>query len=83
MVKFFVGWRQMILLTLFTLLAVSAVAQEQELDPMAGKKLFNANCAACGRWFGEFNVQYAVDLIDIFHGKIVDIFANMIFECVI
>lgn len=47
MVKFFVGWRQMILLTLFTLLAVSAVAQEQELDPMAGKKLFNANCAAC------------------------------------
>jgi len=47
MVKFFVGWRQMILLTLFTLLAVSAIAQEQELDPMAGKKLFNANCAAC------------------------------------
>ena len=47
MVKFFVGWRQMILLTLFTLLAISAVAQEQELDPMAGKKLFNANCAAC------------------------------------
>jgi len=47
MVKFFVGWRQMILLTLFTLLAVSAIAQEQEPDPMAGKKLFNANCAAC------------------------------------
>jgi mono/diheme cytochrome c family protein len=47
MVKFFVGWRQMILLTLFTIVAISAVAQEQELDPMAGKKLFNANCAAC------------------------------------
>jgi len=26
---------------------VSAIAQEQEPDPMAGKKLFNANCAAC------------------------------------
>ena len=47
MVKFFVGWRQMILLTLSTLLAASAIAQEQEPDPMAGKKLYNANCAAC------------------------------------
>ena len=47
MVKFFVNWRQMILLSLFALLATNAFAQEQEPDPMVGKKLFNANCAAC------------------------------------
>ena len=44
---FFVNWRQMILLSLFALLATNAFAQEQEPDPMVGKKLFNANCAAC------------------------------------
>ncbi|HCQ24496.1 MAG TPA: cytochrome C [Flavobacteriaceae bacterium] len=37
----------MILLSLFALLATNAFAQEQEPDPMVGKKLFNANCAAC------------------------------------
>ena len=47
MVKFFVNWRQMILLSLFALLATNAFAQEQEPDPIVGKKLFNANCAAC------------------------------------
>ena len=47
MVKFFVNWRQMILLSLVALLATNAFAQEQEPDPMVGKKLFNANCAAC------------------------------------
>ena len=47
MVKFFVNWRQMILLSLFALLATNAFAQEQGPDPMVGKKLFNANCAAC------------------------------------
>ena len=47
MVKFFVNWRQMILLSLFALLATNAFAQEQEPDPMVGKNLFNANCAAC------------------------------------
>ena len=47
MVKFFVNWRQMILLSLVALLATNSFAQEQEPDPMVGKKLFNANCAAC------------------------------------
>ena len=47
MVRFFVNWRQMILLSLFALLATNAFAQEQDPDPMVGKKLFNANCAAC------------------------------------
>ena len=47
MVKFLVGRRLMILLSLFTLLSATVTAQDQEPDPMAGKKLFNANCAAC------------------------------------
>ena len=47
MVKFLVRRRLMILLSLFTLLSASVTAQDQEPDPVAGKKLFNANCAAC------------------------------------
>ena len=47
MVNFFVNWRQMTLLSLLLLLTTSLTAQVEEPDPMAGKKLFNANCAAC------------------------------------
>ncbi|MGC6421543.1 MAG: c-type cytochrome [Flavobacteriaceae bacterium] len=47
MVNFFVTWRQMTLLTLLIFLTAGVSLQAQEPDPMVGKKLFNANCAAC------------------------------------
>ena len=47
MVNFIVNWRQMTLLSLLLFFSVQWTVQAQEPDPMAGKKLFNANCAAC------------------------------------